>query len=88
MQWSIYHVLLKEKDRVTKKWEFQTHELTWEQIERQRKNPAVQRARATDKWLHPQEFFAWDHSYVNSHAIFLSDILHQLYKDVVTNLVY
>ena len=87
MQCSICHLPPKERKRVTKKWEFQTHELTWEQIERQRNNPAVQRARAADEWLHPQESFAWDHSYVNIHAILLSDILHQLYKGVVTNLV-
>ena len=37
--------------------------------------------------MHPRECFAWDHSYVNIYAILLSDILHQLYKSVVTNLV-
>ena len=37
--------------------------------------------------MHPRECFAWDYSYVNIHAILLSDILHQLYKSVVTNLV-
>ena len=58
MQCSICHVLPKERERVTKKWEFRTHELTWEQIERQRNNPAVQWARAADEWLHPRESFA------------------------------
>ena len=87
MQCSICHVPPKERERVTKKWEFRTHKSTWEQIERQRNNPAVQRARAADEWLHLRESFAWDHSYVNIYAIFLSDILHQLYKGVVTNLV-
>ena len=88
MQCSICHVPPKERERVTKKWEFRTHKSTWEQIERQRNNPAVQRARAADEWLHPRESFAWDYSYVNIHAILLSDILHQLYKSVVTNLVF
>ena len=87
MQCSICHFLPKKKERVTKKWEFRTHELTWEQIKRQRNNPAVQRVRTADEWLYPRESFAWDHSYVNIHAILLSDILHQLYKGVVTNLV-
>ena len=41
MQCSICHVPPKERERVTKKWEFQTHKPTWEQIERQRNNPAV-----------------------------------------------
>ena len=53
-----------------------------------RNNLAAQQARAADKWWHLQKFFAWDHSYVNIHAILLSDILHQLYKGVVTNLVF
>ena len=87
MQCSICHVPPKERERVTKKWEFRTHKSTWEQIERQRNNPAVQQARAADEWLHPQESFAWDYSYFNIHAILLSDILNQLYKGVVTNLV-
>ena len=87
MQCFICHVPPKERERVTKKWEFQTHKSTWEQIECQRNKPAVQRARAADEWLHPQKSFAWDHSYINIHAILLFDILHQLYKDVVTNLV-
>ena len=52
-----------------------------------RNNLAAQQARAADKWWHLQKFFAWDHSYVNIHAILLSDILHQLYKGVVRNLV-
>ena len=38
--------------------------------------------------LHLQEFFAWDYKYVNIYIIFFSDILHQLYEDVVTNLVF
>ena len=58
MQCSICHVPPKKKERMTKKWEFQTYELTWEQIERQRNNPTVQRARAADEWLHPRESFA------------------------------
>ena len=87
MQCSICHVLSKERECVTKKWEFWTHESTWKQIECQYNNPAVQRARAADKWLLPQKSFAWDYNYVNIYIILLSDILHQLYKDVVTNLV-
>ena len=87
MQCSICYVPPKKIEHVTKNWKFQTRELIWEQIERERNNSAVQRARTADKCLHPRESFAWDHSYVNINAILLSDILHQLYKSVVTNLV-
>ncbi len=51
-------------------------------------NSALQRDKVADGWLHPRESFAWDHKYVNIYAILLSDILHQLYKGVVTNLVF
>ena len=87
MQCSICYVPPKKRECVTKLWEFQTHESTWEQIKHQRNNPPVKRDRAADKWLYLRECFAWDHSYINIHAILLSDILHQLYKGVMTNLV-
>ncbi len=38
-------------------------------------------------WLHLREYFTWDHCHINIHSILLSDILHQLYKEIVTNLV-
>ena len=41
MQYSISYVQPKERECVTKLWEFRTHKSTWEQIERQRNNPAV-----------------------------------------------
>ena len=49
MQCSICHVPPKKRQRMTKKWEFQTHESTWKQIEHQRNNPAVQQTRAEDE---------------------------------------
>ena len=57
MQCSICHVPPKERECVTKSWEFRTHKSTWEQIECQRNNPAIQRDRAADEWLHPRECF-------------------------------
>ncbi len=87
MQCSICHVPPKERELVTRMWEPQTHQSTWNQLKRQRDDPAIQRNKAADDWLHQQECFAWDHKHVNIHAILLSDILHQLYKSVVTNLV-
>ena len=87
MQYFICHILLKERECVTKLWEFQTHKSTWDQIERQSNIPVVQRDGVLDEWLHLRECFAWDYSYFKIHAILLFDILHQLYKSVVTNLV-
>ncbi len=87
MQCPICHVPPKKREIVTKSWDLQTHESTWEQLEREVNNPALQQDKARDGWLHPRESFAWDHKYVNIYAILLSDILHQLYKGVVTNLV-
>ena len=87
MQYLICHVPPKEKELVTWSWEPRTHQSTWNQLERQRNDPAIQRNRAANGWLHQQKCFAWDHEHVNIHAILLSDILHQLYKGLVTNLV-
>ncbi len=87
MQCSICHVPPKEKEIVTWSWESRTHQSTWNQLKRQCDNPAIQRNRAADDRLYQQECFAWDHKHVNIHAILLSDILHQLYKGDVTNLV-
>ena len=52
MQCFICYVLPKERKHVTKKWKFRTYKSTWEQIERERNNLAVQQVRAADEWLH------------------------------------
>ena len=87
MQCFICHVPLKKRKCVTQLWEFQTHELTWEQIKCQYNNSGVQQDRAADEWLHLQKYFIWDYSYVNIHAVLLFDILPKLYKGIMTNLV-
>ncbi len=48
MQCPIYHVLPKEWEIVTKSWDLRTYESTWEQLERQMNNPALQRDKAAD----------------------------------------
>ena len=87
MQCSVYHVLPKKRELVTRSWEPRTHQSTWNQLKQQRNDSAIQRNSTADDWLHQQECFAWDHKHVNICAILLSDILHQLYKGVVRNLV-
>ena len=87
IQCLICHVLLKKRELVTWLWEPQTYQSTWNQLKRQYNDLAIQQNKAADSWLHQQECFAWDHKYINIYAIFLLDILHQLYKSFVTNLV-
>ena len=87
MQCSICHIPPKKKEFVIRLWESQTHQSTWNQLERQCNNPAIQQNRAADGLLHQQKCFAWDHKHVNIYSILLSDILHQLYKGLVINLV-
>ena len=86
MQYPICYFPLKKKNESQNREIYQP-KLTWKQLKRQVNNPAIQRDKAVDDWLYPQESFAWNHKYINILAILLSDILHQLYKIVVTNLV-
>ena len=72
---------------VIKSWDLQTHESTWEQLECQMNNLTLQQDKAANYWLHPREYFVWDHKYINIYIILVLDILHQLSKGVVTNLV-
>ena len=52
MQCLIYYVPPKERELVIRLWEPRTQWLTWNQLERQRNDPAIQRNRAADGWLH------------------------------------
>lgn len=42
IQYSIYYVPLKERELVTRLWESRIHQSTWDQLEQQRNNPAIQ----------------------------------------------
>ncbi len=52
IQCSIYHFPPKERELVTRSWEPWTYQSTWTQIAQQYNNPAIQRGRAADGWLH------------------------------------
>ncbi len=87
VQYSICHVPPQERENLTKTWTSRTDKSTWLQLEEQSNDPINQWDKVSKDWLYPRECFIWDHCYVNIHAILLSDILHQLYKEIVTNLV-
>ncbi len=87
MQCSVCHVPPQERETLTKTWPPRTHKSTWSQLEQQSNDPIKHRDKVSGDWLHLQECFTWDHCHVNIHAILLSDILHQLYKAIVINLV-
>ena len=87
VQYSVCHVFSQEQENLTKTWPPQIHESTWSQLEKQENDSLKQRDRVFGDWLHPRDCFAWHHRHINIHVILLSDILHQLYKGIVTNLV-
>ena len=58
MQYSIYHVLSKERELVSRLWEVQTHQSIWTQLEPLCNNLAIQQNRAADDWLQKQKCFA------------------------------
>lgn len=87
MQCSICQVLPKEKKLVTRLWNLWTHQSIWIQLKWQYNDPAIERIRAVDGWFHQQKCSTWDHKYINLYAIVLLDILHIIYKSIMTNLV-
>ena len=87
MQCFVCHVFLQKQENLTKTWPPQTHKSTWTQLEQQGNNPIKQRDKVLKAWLHLQKCFTRDHYHINIHAMLLSNILHQLNKEIVTNLV-
>ncbi len=76
MQCSIWLAPTKKREIVTKSWDLRTYESTWDQLQYQVNNLALQWDKTADGWLHPRESVACDHKYVNINAILLSNILH------------
>ena len=68
--------------RVWKPW---THEGTIAQLKFQQKNEIHSR---NDNWLHLMKNFAWNHYLVNIHQCMMIDILYQLLKEAVMNVMW
>ena len=74
-----------ERQHLTRKtWEPRTHASTMAQLEHQAKFNIVS---SDDSWIHPIRNFAWNHYLVNIHQSMMVDILHQLLKGVVMDVV-
>src|SRR5580692_8117173 len=73
-----------ERENLTKQWYDRTHELTQQQIYRQRQTGL---AKTDDTWGHDVENFAWKHPYVNIHKAMMIDVLHQLLKGITMYLI-
>ena len=52
MQYTISHVPPKKRELVTRSRKSQTYQSTWTQLAHQCNNPAIQRNKAVDGWLH------------------------------------
>ena len=73
-----------ERENLIKQWDDRTHELTQQQIYRQRQTGL---AKTDDTWVHDVENFAWKHPYVNIHKAMMIDVLHQLLKGITMYLI-
>ena len=83
-QCSICHVPPNERENLSREWPMRTHEDTQERIQRQRmKNTPTN----DPSYVHPRENFAWMHYGANIHAMMMVDILHQLHKGIMMNLI-
>ena len=83
-QCSICTVPPHERENLTKRWDYQTHELTKQQISRQRQTGL---AKTDDSWVHNVENFAWKYLHLNIHWAMMVDILHQLLKGIAMYLI-
>ena len=73
-----------ERENLIKQWDDRTHELTQQQIARQRQTGL---AKTDDTWIHDVENFAWKHPYLNIHKAMMIDVLHQLLKGITMYLI-
>jgi hypothetical protein len=71
--------------QVTRKaWEPRTHAGTIAQLGHQKKFSIES---SDDNWIHPIRNFAWNHYLINIHQSMMVDILHQLLKGAVMDVV-
>ena len=80
----ICHVSFNERKNLSQKWSMRTHENTQKRIQRQRiKNTFIN----DSSYVHSKENFAWMHYEANIHVMMMMNILHQLHKKIMMNLI-
>jgi hypothetical protein len=75
-----------ERQNLTKEWPIRTHEQMQNQIYKQRTSKR-KISKAHDEWVHEYDNFGWRHAHVNIYDCIGSDMLHQLYKGLVKDLI-
>jgi len=73
-----------ERQDLSKRWAVRTHEQMKDQVRKQQQGKV---SRKDSQWVHETDNFAWNHHYVNIYESMSVDILHQLHKGVVQNLI-
>lgn len=73
-----------EREHLMESHPLRTHDSTQAQIRQQLEDNLDKR---DDRWVHPIDNFAWGHPRFNIHQAVASDILHQLLKGILTDVV-
>ena len=80
----ICHVPFNKQENLSWKWLMRTHENTQKKIQRQRmKNTFINDL----SYVHSKKNFAWMHYKTNIHVMMMMNILHQLHKKIMMNLI-
>jgi len=68
------------REKLEQRYDNRTHAATQAQIQKQRTESIDS---TSDEWVHDVDNFFWKHQLVNCHEIFMTDILHQLFKGIL-----
>ena len=80
----ICHVFFNERKNLLWKWLMQTHEDTQKKIQRQQ----IKKTFINDfAYVYSKKNFAWKHYRANIHVMMIINILHQLHKKIIMNLI-
>ena len=83
--YTIYQVPpLKCKNLTKKQYPPRTHKKTKRQIKCQKLKNILP---SSDNWVHPVEYFTWHYHLFNIHKGIIIDILHQLLKGIIMQLI-
>ncbi len=80
----ICQVSFHEHKNLNKTWLIQTYAFTKNQQRQQRKNNMIENDSA---WIHSVKNFAWSHMFINIHETMIINVLHQLFKKIISYLM-